>query len=140
MAVEQPCPEAETQIEKDFLHATGFNMADVKLYISDMGLIYGGQATQMMHNDDLTEDFPEGWKQRQSIAAEPGTILYGLKDDKKDRCRMHFAEDNDVDRLKLVRVYKGMAVFIAGWVYHAGADHGGRNASTRFYVDLCVMP
>jgi len=128
------------EIEKDYLQATGFTMADEKLYVSEVGLAYGGNTIQRVHNDDHTEVFPEKLEQRQSIAAECGTILYGLKDDKENRCRIYFAEDNKVDRLKQVKVYGGMAVFYAGWVYHAGADHGGRNASTRLYVDLNEMP
>ena len=129
------------QIEKDYLHATGFtSMADAKIYIREVGLVYGGNTLQRVHNDDHTDDFPDGWEQRHSIAAESGTILYGLKDDKDNRCTIHFAEDNEVGRLKKVRVYGGMAVFYAGWVYHAGADHGGRNGSTRMYVDINEMP
>ena len=128
------------QIERDYEQATGYNMATENLYISDVGLVFGGTTMQTIHNDDHTEEVPEDFNQRNHIVPESGTILYGLKDEPENRCRIRFAKDNQVDKMELVKVYSGMAVFYAGWVYHAGVSHGGRNASTRMYVDLSEKP
>jgi hypothetical protein len=133
-------PDAEAlkrAIVADYEQASGFNMTEKGLHISDVGLVYGGTAVQMVHNDDCTEEIPS-FLERSGVVAEPGTILYGMKEEKENRCKIHFALNNDSSRLRLVNVYKGMAVLFAGWVFHAGADHGGRHASTRLYVDLCL--
>ena len=123
------------QIETDYEQATSFNMAQKNL--SAIGLVSGGTTLQAVHNDDHTPAIPKFWR-GQGVTAESGSILYGLKDDKENRCKIHFARNNEREHLKLVNVYSGMAVFYAGWVLHAGANHGGRNASTRLYVDLTV--
>lgn len=134
---EKQAKDLKRMIQDDYQTATGFNMTEKNLYIRELGLVYGGNTIQEVHNDDGTTDIPN-FQERDGIVAESSTILYGIKADKDNRCRIYFAKNNERDSLKLVSVYNGMAVYFAGWVLHAGADHGGSGASTRLYVDIHV--
>lgn len=134
---EKQAKDLKRMIQADYQQATGINMAEKNLYIKEMGLVYGGNTIQEVHNDDQTTDIPN-FQERDSIVAESSTILYGIKADKDNRCRIYFAKNNERGNLKLVSVYNGMAVYFAGWVMHAGANHGGSGASTRLYVDIHV--
>lgn len=127
--------DLKSLIETDYQQATGLDMTQCKLYISEISLVYGGSAVQTVHNDDDTLDIPN-FQQRSGGVGESSTIVYGIKEDKVNRCKIHFAQNNESTNLKMVNVYSGMAVLFSGWVYHAGGDHAGRNASTRLYVDL----
>jgi hypothetical protein len=125
-------------VECDYREGTGYHMGQKGLYVADFVLVQGGTVVQEPHRNGsgaLALSSKNGTFLERKVGG-PGLILYGIKEGKNDRCKFFIAEDNDANKLRKVNVYSGMAIYVPSWVIYAGGNHGGRNASTRLYVQV----